>query len=328
MQLQMQNSGLEDLLRILISEPFAVEHGFADMNLDEVGLLLENLQESFGKTESFEKCKSTYCLLLLELDLLHREIPTQALSELVQVSVPEKIEEEFPILEPITPPFKPTREDTVWSSFAAKAKAEPAKNFAALAEELKQWAPASMKVGETKRRLIAQSLCWAIEAELFRFLKPGLVDFWPVRNEPIHRHLNKTGSVFDLAPDLKTSLEGQSKEYGEWLYESRFPIQGLITSLRYLLSVPNLEKFNPAPLDLATLILLFSKQLKFTGLQEEETTEFVFRLSRLQGLKAKVFSPHQEWKEADLHLLEEDVSACAELLVKLHGEEGHLQSVA
>lgn len=59
-----------ELLGCLFNEPFFLNNTFKDLSFEDVGLVLE---ESFGETEnlneSYNACKSTYCLMLIELDL-------------------------------------------------------------------------------------------------------------------------------------------------------------------------------------------------------------------------------------------------------------------
>ncbi len=59
-----------ELLGCLFNEPFFLNNTFKDLSFEDVGLVLE---ESFGGTEnlneSYDACKSTYCLMLIELDL-------------------------------------------------------------------------------------------------------------------------------------------------------------------------------------------------------------------------------------------------------------------
>jgi len=82
-----------ELLGFLFREPFAINNRLHELNFEEIGLILE---EPFGGdeqlSESYNSCKSTYCLMLLELEL-------QGLSSLPQnlTSIPLKDLSEFAI---------------------------------------------------------------------------------------------------------------------------------------------------------------------------------------------------------------------------------------
>lgn len=375
MDFQTQKSGLVDLIGQLLSESFAIEQTFSQMNLQEIGELIEDKRDQFEspdalsdafiqKMESFEKCKSTYCLILLELEFQNTtELPDQILCELLETLAPgpsiaindeedsmsektmiglgisrslpshaEKLEEDFPILEPISPLLSHEPEST---------RSAYAQGFVDLAALLQEWQSSAMHNIQPSHfgRVIAQNLCWGLECELFTRIQTGLESLWEKRSEYITPLLVQTGRSIELIPELKTTIEEQASANPQWLFEARFPAQGMVTSLRYFMSVPDLAAFNPAPLDLAGLVLLFGhgadlgfqfhNRLGLKGLAQEEVLELAFRLTRIQRLKAKVLSPHHEWDESHFHTIEEDINACESLVLKLSCEDvKHLQEVA
>ncbi len=106
----------KELLGLLFEEPFALSNGFENLTLEEIGLILE---EPFGEnTElsgSYDSCKSTYCLMLLELELnefttLPSILSEKALKEIKSLAIlpviplPLKIPELSTILKPSESP--------------------------------------------------------------------------------------------------------------------------------------------------------------------------------------------------------------------------------
>lgn len=378
MELHTENSGLQDLIRSLLNETFAVEQGFNMLSLTEIGQLIEEARDQFEnpdslsepflqKLESFERCKATYCLLLLELEMQNvSEIPQVSLGELLgsapqimpMLSIEdhdamgektmigmgiakfethaEKMEEDIPVMEPISPMLSHE------VAPETEAKSEIAKGFISLTQQLRELrqAPGGSIDSSSVDRTIAQTLCWTLEAELFGRIKETLNRFWLVRTDAISQLIQPSASKgVELVPALKNALEEQALQYSDWLYEARFPVQGIVTSLRYFLSVPNAETFSPAPLDLAGLLLFFGhnetlgvslhNHLGAQGLSTTQVMELAFRLTRVQRLKAKVLSPHTEWEDNYFHQLEEDIQACMHLVLKLWcGDTKDLRSVA
>jgi len=78
-------SAVQDLIDQLLAESFAVANNFATLSLDQVGEILEQAQTEMANLsgepsdvqnaiDSFERCKLSYCTLLLELETGHLEV--------------------------------------------------------------------------------------------------------------------------------------------------------------------------------------------------------------------------------------------------------------
>jgi hypothetical protein len=85
---------LHRLVTGLLQERFAIENDFAQLTLDKIDHVLEETAPMFENTEvvpaeinaqkkSYERCKDTYCLILLHLESKGGKLPTDVLSDLV-----------------------------------------------------------------------------------------------------------------------------------------------------------------------------------------------------------------------------------------------------
>lgn len=60
-----------ELLGKLFNDPFAIQSGFLELSFEEIGLILEEpLEDNSQLLETYQSCKSIYCLLLIELDFV------------------------------------------------------------------------------------------------------------------------------------------------------------------------------------------------------------------------------------------------------------------
>ncbi|MBM4317284.1 MAG: hypothetical protein FJ116_07365 [Deltaproteobacteria bacterium] len=77
-----------ELLGKLFNDPFAIQSGFLELSFEEIGLILEEpLEDNSQLLETYQSCKSIYCLLLIELDLcgytsLPKELSERPLKDL------------------------------------------------------------------------------------------------------------------------------------------------------------------------------------------------------------------------------------------------------
>ncbi|MSP18082.1 MAG: hypothetical protein EXR74_00780 [Bdellovibrionales bacterium] len=102
-----------ELLGCLFNEPFSLNNNFKDLSFEDVGLVLE---ESFGGTEnlseSYESCKSTYCLMLIELDLngysdLPKILRENPINDIAHLAIwPSVNKSPLPLDLPIGPPLE------------------------------------------------------------------------------------------------------------------------------------------------------------------------------------------------------------------------------
>lgn len=354
------HSGLKDLLKAFMNDPFVVEQKLSQLSLEEIGRYVEEQQEEVGSSDALERVKGSYCLILLELELLSYScVPEESLSEFNQKLFGA---EELPIeksysLQDLTFTSAPIDlNDLVlpggarFESSGPKEVELPKKNFqseiARAYYELSHTLtvagsfPRSIR-SEDLERLHVQCQIWSLESELLTRTKSSLETFWPQRDTHVARVICQNRHAYDFHPALREGFEQFAKNHPGWLYEGKFPIAGMMASLRYLLSVPTMEKFVPACIDFSALILLFGRNAEYkaqliynvlgiNAITPEEILELSARLSRLQRLKAKVLNPHQVLTKEIIQTASSDFEATLPLVLRLqaHPKEASIKNVA
>ncbi len=191
-------------------------------------------------------------------------------------------------------------------------------------------------------KLIAQSYCSALEAELGEQFKDILKQFWNFRDVAIRSLLDDKASSFSLHPALKSGLTEVVLNHSEWLWEKRFPESSVINSLRYLFATREFSKLKPTLMDLGVCLLFFAqeesigdfsliKYLRVMGLTREQWYETSFRLFRLQALSSKAMGVGSEFSAAHLSVVESDVERLFVLIQAIKTDEsktGEVEQVA
>lgn len=174
-------------------------------------------------------------------------------------------------------------------------------------------------------KLIAQSACFSLEAELIDRLEPAIKTFWSQREAPIRHLLDQGNRKFELTPALKSAVNKAAEDHTEWLLEGKFPHAAVLTSLRYMLATLQPEKFQPSLLEAGILLFFFGQQTKLGtfdlqnllhvgGVSSEQLMEMMFRLSRLHRLRAKTLGATTDFEKAQLTLLVADAKALLTML--------------
>jgi hypothetical protein len=145
-------------------------------------------------------------------------------------------------------------------------------------------------------RLTWQNFFFSLEAECVTKLKPGLANFWRKKTRHIHSIVNGQAKKFELNPALGNWILEMASRKKELLHEGKFPTNGILNSLRFILATPDLENFVPSLLEAGILILLFGIEItedefsiknviKLRGLTLDETIELSLHLLRAHKLK-------------------------------------------
>ncbi len=177
-------------------------------------------------------------------------------------------------------------------------------------------------------KLIAQSYCSALEAELGIQFKSILEKFWPHKERAIKSVIDDKAHHFSLHPALKSGLTEISVDHSEWLWEKRFPESPVLNSLRYLMATREFSKLKPTLMDLGVMLLLFGQDdilgafpltnfLGTEGFTKEQLYETSFRLFRLQILGAKAVGVGPDFSAAHLGLIENDVEQVFQLIKQI-----------
>lgn len=343
-------SAIPELIEKLLREDFAEKNGFVNLNLESIGKILEETREGFehpntlspeflAEMESYERCKSTYCLLLLQYELLnYQDLPEQSLSQLQNPvdSVPDFIADEENSMSEKTmlhigisgPLVRVPSNEGKLGTYLSIA------HLLSQARERKD-----IKISETHSIRI-QGLChlFDLESEVFRFFLPLLACFWPQKKAAILELLDGKSHGFEFHPSLKSGLEILAKSHREWLAEEKFPLAACVNSLKYVFGVQQLEKFKPALLDVSILTLLFGRESEMgevpiinrlgVPFSDAQAVEFAFRLTRLQKSKAKLSSISNEIAPDDLIQIQDDCAALKKLFETESAATEHLQGVA
>ena len=306
-------------LTSLLAEPFALEEGLIEMTLDEVGDYLESVRERFEKAsglpeakESFEKVRDNYCSIMLKLESLQLTCLTRdILGELVRrnegtVTVigeqadPVPIDEIPSLTEENPPPAENPDEPDVGPRLLSPLLPEPQKFFdmAVFFASNRHQFPFDSNLFD---RLIWHHFLSAMECETSLRLKSGIQTVWRKKTRHIHFLLNLEARKIELKPKLSVWIKALEASMGDWLYEGRFPTNGVLNSLRFILASHNAEDFIPSPLESASLLLFFGHDLKIgdlalknilkcEGLDGAEVIELSLHLMKAQKLKNKVLT--------------------------------------
>lgn len=297
-------ANLYSLIERLLQEPFAAEHHFEQMTLENAGEILEGERDKYEliamteaelQAESFHRCKETYCLILMELERLElHSLLTEKLEHLrdrkhqtLILSLPESEQmgidfekDVLPVLEekiwpaPIEIESKPLlpmeivadqAESPVITADSGDTFGCPdTKSYMDLASQMRTHGVITSNA--CANRLYGLSLCFSIESECLEKIRPSLSGFWPRRQDAIKAILLKEPKRFELSPELRSEMEILVSGHHEFLFEGRFPWAAVINSLKYIAHTSDPAAFMPTLMDMATL-LLFLGQERLAGAQ-------------------------------------------------------------
>lgn len=310
------SDNFQELLRNLVGEPFSVSNGFLDLTLEEIGLILEEpIDETSQLIEIHNSCKSTFCLLLIELELCGYEtIPahllehplktlceivdgtdstTQKISELKASQIIEErkiiLDEEEntrlnPILE-IVPPQQTVKETNLESDFT-----EMARWFINQTSPSAEW-PVST---EACQRSAIHFLLAASDISIFQKMKHGIHEMWPTRAQSIQSLLNP--NEFKFNENILSKIALDEKSNSELLFDGKFPKLAALHCLKYLTLSNSLESLHFSTFELGILIYFWGTQLPLWDgeashanslkLSEDQAIQIAFRLFKLDRIKA------------------------------------------
>ena len=332
------SDNFKTILGFLTQEPYAVSSRFEDLNLEEIGMLLEEpIEESSQIFESYISCKSTFCLLLIELELCgHTSIPPQLiekplkdLSELAATPAPSKQRIEEIKLSQIIEERKINLEEeevTRLTPTLEIVNAKPTPKETDLQQEFDDLGhyfigntlnfPVSLSK-ETCDRSAIHFLVAASEISLFRRFKDGIVTLWPKRLESIQELLNP--NEFKFNETTLTKIKADEESHTGLLVNNAFPRVATLHCLKYLTLTKNLESIHPTIFELGVLIYFWgaeiaskaidNKQDNLFNFSQEQTIELAFRSFRLEKLKTSASNFSQPLVENQLKTVVEDIQA-------------------
>lgn len=327
----------KELLGILIQEPFALNNGFEDLTLEEIGLILE---EPFGDdsaiAESYNACKSTYCLLLIDLELqgyetlpkILRDKPLKHFSSLI--IAPDKGSDFIkmdeanlnPVLEISPPPARDSQNETQNPSWEYFHLAELFENNQLDSE---------IKISPiTKQRIAIQFAISGCEIATFNKVRDTLSSFWPRRIEAI-QHFIRTES-FKFTDSTNSTFENHENQYGAWLYDGKFPRVATLHCLKYLTVIQSVERLHPSVFELGCFFYFWGALgadvsapanpfSEFTQLSQEQLIETAFRLFRLDRIKADSNNFNHKLSEGQDQVVREDIYRIMSLLGEWQGDQ-------
>lgn len=317
---------VSELLAQLAVDPFAVNNGFENLSFADIGLILEEpIGEDPQLTDSFDACKSIYCLILIELELSgYEDLPNllqqNTLRSITQFEAPNIDSTHSPetppqILELTTGPTPP--EGTQPSDLSD--------NFLKIADFF--GSPDSEKTlnvtHETKDRALIHFLISACEITVFGLLKDDLIQFWPSRQDKILALLR--GDSFSFSEEVFNQFEDHQRRYPQWLFDDRFPKLGALHCLKYLTLTKSFDAFHPTAFELGTFIYFWGALQRNHGqsseilsslstLTAENLIEVSFRLFRLDRIKAIGLNFNRELPPHLTQLVQEDTHQIRHLL--------------
>ena len=333
---------VQEFIADLLGNALAERNGFTELTLEQIGVRLGDLgqdlidaAEGLTEHEDFEKCKSSYCMILIELELGDQsDFPTQTLAELAfPAEGPEDSDE-------------PTGTDERMEAqlFAPESQSEPTSLPVAPSPTGKSVGRELCKFGTPLlytrrienlrdslghlRKLTGQAFCFAVEAEGDHRIASSLNENWAECQSQIASLTQHTGGNFELLPQLKDGLIAISQNCKSWLYEGNLPFGAFNNALRFLNSIREPGKMHFAPIEISALLLFFGQdgdlngielrnRLRVTGLSGDQIIELSFRLSRIQRFRALIVSVHSEFSEEQFKILEEDFYTVVPLLEQL-----------
>jgi hypothetical protein len=315
-------AAVRELIDRLLSESFAREHGLADRDLKEVAKLFEgeSLSEEGSEAphdESFERCRSTYCLLLMELEtqgLTEDAItPLKAWSSGAENPAADPKPHGVPPLpQAKAPPLpKPARRADPPPAKVPEGDepvvelSGPPKEYLRIAQYFQSWLGVSSAPfgSDYVERLIGQNLCFSLESQCHRTLRHALERFWGQRQTAIESLMTRSDEdVLDFEPAVLEALNKLAEQHRFWLGENRFPHSAVRHAMRYLFARPQADDFAPSLIEAGTLILFFGNpgaiggkqlgnELGAEGLGADDTIELAFRLIHLQRARNTLLIP-------------------------------------
>lgn len=301
-------SQLATLVQELLVQPYAQTRNLAAASWEKVCALMEGsgltsstpLDE--GLSDNFEKCRATYCLILMELEALG---------------------------------ITPAPDQTMSSWFGATAETKevngPTQDYWAVANYFAHLSESELPFPkEYAERLRGQNLSFAIEAECQRILLAQLPMFWNLRQEAIGQVASEA-EAFAIQKSLRKALDEMATKHAAWLGDKKFPYTVASLALRYVFARLSPQDFLPAPSEAATLILFFGhtgklgdwqccNELGLGGLDFLEVVELSFRLFHAQRLRKRFLSVGEAFDANALKAVIENSSRIIELSQKVRHE--------
>ena len=299
---------LAELVRSLLEQPFAQQQMLAQASWDQVSALLEGIQLPDGMPhepallESFAECKSTYCLILMELEARQMNPPADR---------------------PMPDWFPPANVPAKTKSIELSGATKDYWNIATLFADLSRGTPPFPR--EYAERLQGQNLCFALEAECQKLFSPALENFWEVRQAAIQSVVADT-DTFALKKPLRNSLDEIAKIHADWLGDAKFPHTVVSLALRYVFARLGHQDYIPALSETGAFLLFFGgtgpigawesqNELQLSGISSSETIELCFRLFYTQRLRKRLLTVGQP---VDAKFLQLVVANCKRALQLTH----------
>jgi len=330
---------LNTLIENIEKEPFATQHNFSKITLDQIETVLEKYksrletdpQQAGGELrnfiDSYNRCKDTYCLLLLEIERLN--LGNLSIKRLSQIKMPKKAPRVETIIAPPRESKPAASPENVFFSLSSR-KAQEYIQFAAYltVQKKRDSFPFSddLLLQET-----VHAKYLALETEANVKIKSSLKNFWPKRKPAIQKFITKKDGSHSLSPNLKQALENLVSGHPQWLYNNRFPYTGLLNSLKYFFLKNEVGQFQPTLFEIGALLFFFGQdktweglaltnELQVSGLRGEEQSELLFRFSRVQQLKNTAFSGNDRVDNQALTSLGEDIERLLSLITRVNSD--------
>ena len=321
------SSIFRELLGQLLIEPFALKNSFENFTLEDIGLMLEEpLGDDPHLVEDFDDCKSTYCLLLLELEILgYSDLPIilkqQPLKALEHLAI-KPADSRGSNVDTIPKIAEISSEENTTRTFKAATLLESYLNIAESFSSKKIDAVLSV-TNEARDRATIQFLIASCEIAVFERLKTDLIQLWPSRQERILELIED--NAFNFKDEISQVLQVHERRYPQWLFDDRFPKLGALHCLRYLTLTKSVESLHPSVFELGSFIYFWGAlketpskgteaYINLSGLNKEQQIEVAFRLFRLDRIKASALNFNRELPSHLLQMAQEDTQQILEIL--------------
>jgi len=290
---------IERLARQLLGEPFAIEHGLGELDIEGIGHALEAAsEEGTPDLVGTDRCKELYCSLLMAIEAGPAHIvPGTPLKQ--WVDRPEAAAPELEVVLPESIPGMefPQADDLPITLLPAGHNAKEYLELAHFFSHLRNEGGFPLPLQHLDR-LYGQSLTNAIEVDCADSLSPLLARWWQRKDTSIGLVLSTEGG---WRAEVRKPLEALERVHSQWLPLGKFPwVQGA-HSLRYLSALERPDAYRPSLIDAGILFLLFGhgsgkngpfrNELGLPDSAKEEIIELAFRLIRLQQTRNRLLTP-------------------------------------
>ncbi len=336
------SDNFRELLGDLIADTFAINNGFHELTLDEIGLILE---ESLGigsaYFDNYDTCKSIYCLLLSELelqgysdfpdalrDLTLKELESHAVikssiatshTETAKTSPLTVLDKLSEIIHHLDVDLE-KEPKTALHNISEKPSTNKSQSTGLSDEYLNISTKLNIEseksdnpvTREALKRIMLHLQIVACEVSIFSRVKSELESMWPHLPAKISSLLEKDSFSFNKT--AQDHIAEHEQKYSEWLHQGKFPRLAALHCLRYLTLTRNFECFHPSAFEIGIIFYFWGSsendnfKLLF-GISEEKRIELAFRLLRSDKIKTTSQNFNRELTVEQLQMASEDTQA-------------------